>query len=451
MRTLTLHQNRTRLTIARGVHSAVGRAMRALSLLPALVLSGACGELTSLEQEAPARVIADNLIAPENAQLLVTGAISDLECALAQYIVATALVGDEFIDAQLSQVGWDYDRRSLIPALTAYASNTCTATQVPGIYTPVQVARYQSDVILTALEGWTDQQVTNRTDLIAQAAAHAGYAITYLAESMCSAAIDGGPEMSRAELFAAAEDRFTRAIAAATTPPINASIRDMALVGRARVRLNVGRGADARADAALVPPTFVRNATYSAPPAPARRQNLVHTQQFVGFFSSVDPSFRNLTVEGVPDTRVTVVDAGRNGHDAATRVWRTTKYAAPSTPIPIASYDEAQLIIAEVDAANAGTAGNAVAIINALRTRAGLPTHTGGTTPAEVQALVREERRRELFLEGQRFGDIVRLDIPLTPAAGTAYPVKGGTYGPDRGSQVCIPVPDLERNNNPNF
>jgi hypothetical protein len=183
--------------------------MRALSLLPALVLSGACGELTSLEQEAPARVIANDLIAPENAQLLVTGAISDLECALAQYIVATALIGDEFIDAQLSQQGWDYDRRSLIPALTAYASATCNATQVPGLYTPLQVARYQSDVILTALEGWTDQQVTNRTDLIAQAAAHAGYAITYLAESMCTAAIDGGAEMTRAELFAAAEDRFT--------------------------------------------------------------------------------------------------------------------------------------------------------------------------------------------------------------------------------------------------
>jgi hypothetical protein len=444
-----LHRNRTRLTIAR-VHSVVDRAVRALALVPALVLSGACGELTSLEQEAPARVIADNLVAPENAQLLVTGAISDLECALAQYIVATALIGDEFIDAQLSQQGWDYDRRTLIPALTAYASATCTATQVPGIYTPLQVARYQADVILTALEGWTDQQVTNRTDLIAQAAAHAGYATTYLAESMCSAAIDGGPEMTRAQLFAAAEDRFNRAIAAATTAN-NASILNMARVGRARVRLNLNRGADARADAALVPSTFVRTASYSAPPAPARRQNLVHTQQFVGFFSSVDPSFRNLTVEGVPDTRVTVVDAGRNGHDAATRVWRTTKYPAPSTPIPIASYDEAQLIIAEVDAANAATAGNAVAIIDNLRTRAGLPTYTGGTTQAEIQALVREERRRELFLEGQRFGDIVRLDIPLTPAAGTAYPVKGGTYGPDRGSQVCIPVPDLERNNNPNF
>jgi hypothetical protein len=68
-----------------------------------------------------------------------------------------------------------------------------------------------------------------------------------------------------------------------------------------------------------------------------------------------------------------------------------------------------------------------------------------------VQAQVREERRRELFLEGQRLGDIIRFDITMTPPAGTPYPVKGGLYGTDRGSQLCFPLPDVERNNNPNI
>jgi hypothetical protein len=176
----------------------------------------------------------------------------------------------------------------------------------------------------------------------------------------------------------------------------------------------------------------------------------VHTQQYIGLFSSVDPSFRNLTVEGVPDTRVTVVDAGRNGHDGVTRVWRTTKYPAPNSSIPIASYDEAQLIVAEVDAASAATAGNALAIIQNLRTRAGLPAYSGGTTQGEIQALVREERRRELYLEGQRLGDIVRFNITLSPAAGTPFK-NGGVYGSAVGSQACFPLPDVERNNNPSF
>jgi hypothetical protein len=224
----------------------------------------------------------------------------------------------------------------------------------------------------------------------------------------------------------------------------------MAFVGRARARLNQGNTAGARDDALLVPSGFVRNATYSA--EPARRRNVVNSQMYVGLFSSVDPSFRGLMFGGVADSRVVVQDAGRNGQDGATRVWRATKYPAINTPIPIASYDEAQLIIAEVDAA-AGTpegTASAVGIINALHTRANLPQYAGGTA-AEVQAQVREERRRELFLEGHRLNDIIRFNVTLSPAAGTTYPGKGGVYGSHVGSQACFPLPDIEKNNNPNF
>lgn len=433
-----------------GTDHAIARMARVLPIV-LFAVSTACKELTSLEQDAPSRVLARDLIAPTNAQLLVTSAISDYECALASHIVATGLVGDELIDAQLAQVGWDYDRRTIAPSMTTYAGAGCGGLQVPGLYTPIQIARSQAEVVLNALQGWTDAEVANRTDLIAQAAAHAGYSLTLLGEAMCSAAIDGGPEITRAQIFAEAEARFGTAITAATTAN-NAAILNMARVGRARVRLTQNKPAEARADAALVPSGFVRNATYSAPPAPGRRQNLVAAQLFTGLFSSVDPSFRNLTFGGVADPRVTVVDAGVNGHDRATRIWRTTKYPTAGSPIPIASYDEAQLIIAEIDAATGTATGiaSAVAIINDLHTRASLPPYAGGTA-AEVQAQVREERRRELFLEGQRFNDIIRFDVTLTPAAGTNFPVKGGLYGTHRGSQLCFPLPDLERNNNPNF
>lgn len=421
-----------------------------LALLAAAI---ACDELTSLDQEAPSRVLARDLITPANAQLLVISAVSDFECALANYIVAGGLVGDELIDAQLGQAGWDHDRRSIVPSLNAYATNTCNNTQVMGPYTPINLARYQSDVALRALEGWTDAQVTGRTSLISQAAAHAGYSLLLLGEGMCTAAIDGGPELTRAQVFAEAEARFNTAITAATAAS-NDSILNMARVGRARARLNQGNLAGARADAIAVPSTFVRLASYSAPPAAARRQNTIHVQGFIGFYSSIDPSFRDLTLPSgattVADTRVPVVDAGRNGHDGVTRVWRTTKYPQPNSFIPIASYDEAQLIVAEVDAASAATAANAITIINGLRTRAGLPAYQGGVTQAEIQAAVREERRRELFLEGQRLNDIIRFNITLSPAAGTPFK-NGGVYGSAVGSQACFPLPDVERNNNPNI
>src|SRR5918992_6265492 len=91
----------------------------------AVLAAGACSELTSLDQEAPSRVLARDLITPANARLLVISAVSDYECALANYIVAGGLVGDELVDAQLAQAGGDHDRRTIVPALTAYATNQC--------------------------------------------------------------------------------------------------------------------------------------------------------------------------------------------------------------------------------------------------------------------------------------------------------------------------------------
>jgi hypothetical protein len=282
--------------------------------------------------------------------------------------------------------------------------------------------------------------VTGRQDLIAQAAAHAGYALVLLGESACSAALDGGPELTPVQVLTEAEGRFTKAITAAQAAN-NTDILNMARVGRARARIDLKKYAEAKTDAALVPDTYVHNATYSA--ATGRRENLIWTQFFRGLYSSVDPSFRNLTVGGVPDPRVPVVDAGAVGHDRQTRVWRTTKYATISSPIPIASGDEAILLVAEADL-EAGNVTAAVAGINKLRAKSSLPTYGGGTA-AEVRAQLIDERRRELFLEGQRLNDIIRFSIPQLPPAGTAFPFKGGVYG----NQLCFPLPDVERNNNP--
>jgi hypothetical protein len=431
------------------VSHGAGRMARNLTVMgAALIAAAACYDAGKiLDQDAPSRVTASDLDNPNYAQLLVTSAVGDFECAFTQYIVATGLVGDELIDAQLSQVGWDYDRRTIFPASGPYSLFACGQTQVPALYTPLAVARFDADKILKDLQGWTDAQVANRQNLIAQSAVYAGYSLELLGESMCSAAIDLGPEMSRQQLFAAAEARFTTAITAATAAN-NKTMLNAAYVGRARARLNENNLTGAGADAALVTdPTFVLNATYSA--TITRRENLVWSQMYRGLYSAVDPSFRGVTYLGVADPRVTVVDAGTVGTDHATEIWRQTKYTAVGSPIPIARYAEAQLILAEADNAANNTAA-AVGIINALHTKAGIPPYAGGTQ-AEVQAQIIEERRREFFLEGQRFGDLIRYNIAIQPAPGTPFPVKGGSYGPNTGIQLCFPLPDVERNNNPNI
>lgn len=426
-----------------GPNLARGRLAVAVLLTAAVAGCQDAGKI--LEQEAPSRVEAKNLDDPASAQLLVNGAIGDFECSLAQYIIATGLVADELLDAQLSQAGWDYDRRTIFPGSIPYGTTACGATQVPGLYTPLSVARFQADNAARKLQSWTDAEVTNRTSLIAQAATYAGFSLDLLGEAMCSAAIDGGPEMTRTQLFTEAENRFSTAIDAAQSAS-NTAMLNAARLGRARVRLNLGKLPEARADAALVPDNFVLNATYSA--TVTRRENLVWSQMYRGFFSTVDPSFRGLTWLGVPDPRVNVVDGGVNGHDRVTRIWRQTKYPLISSPIPAARAAEAQLIVAEADLA-AGNTASAVAIINALHAKANIPPYAGGTA-AEVKAQIIEERRREFFLEGRRFGDVIRYNLSVVPAPGTPFK-NGGTYGPGTGIQICFPLPDVERNNNPNI
>lgn len=416
-----------------------------LALLGFAILVTACDVQKILEEEAPSRVDAETLNNPAFAQLLVDGAVGDLECALTQYIVAAGLVGDELLNAQLSQAAWDYDRRTIFPASIPYGTAQCTAAQVPGLYTPLSVARFQADNVLRKLESWTDAQVPNRTSLIAQAATYAGFSLELLGESMCSAAIDLGPEMTPAQLFTQAESRFTTAIAAAQTAN-NTTMLNAALIGRARARLNLNKLPEARADAALVPNNFVLNATYSG--AVVRRENMVWSQMYRGLFATVDSSYRGVTWAGLPDPRVNVVDAGVNGQDPNTRIFRQTKYPLINSTIPIARSAEAQLIVAEADLA-AGNTTSPVTIINQLHTNAGIPPYAGGTA-AEIKAQIIEERRREFFLEGHRLGDIIRYGLTVRPLAGTAFS-RGGVYGPGTGAQVCFPLPDVERNNNPSI
>jgi starch-binding outer membrane protein, SusD/RagB family len=256
---------------------------------------------------------------------------------------------------------------------------------------------------------------------------------------MCEMTIDNGPKMTRAEVLAIAEKRFTSGIELATALG-DASLKNMSLVGRARVRLDLNNLTGAVADAALVPAGFVRNAEYSET-TPAR-ENRLYNLTIRNDFLSVGPDYRNLTVNGVADPRVKVLDGKRNGPDNATPMWVQQKFVtgAGAVPLPIASYAEAQLILAEASGGQAG-----LDAINRVRALSGIAP-LAGPAPADIVPIVLEERRRQLFSEGQRYVDMIRKNIPFTPAAGTANR-KSQIFG----TVTCVPLPDVETRNNPNF
>lgn len=435
------HSIRTIRALARG-----GRAAIVVAALHSATLLAACGDILSLKQENPGQLSTETLYLPQNAALLTNGAIADFECAFARYVTGSGLLTDELITAIAQTVNYDYERRTL-QSNSTYGTNTCASSvQQPGIYSPLSTARASADTALARMEGWSDAEVPNRQRLLAQLAAYAGFSLVLLGEGMCSAAINVGPELQPPALFNEAKLRFDKAVTAATAAN-DATLLNFARLGRARALQNLGQLSAAEADAAAVTPATFVVAT-SADAVNARRQNVVNQHTAQSNFSSVDPSFRGVTLNGNPDPRVAVTNTGRNGTAPNVQIWTPDKYPTLATPIPIAKYAEAQLIVAEARAAAGDLPAAQTAINNARNTRAGMPQYDAtGRTQQEVLADIVEERRRELFLEGHRLGDIRRYSLPLNPAPGTAYTTGGGTYG----TQSCFALPDVERINNPNI
>lgn len=429
--------------IARRMTRATTTAGRLLTVVALSTPVLSCNLLDKgLEATAPDKIETSTLEIPANAGLIVNSAIGNFECALKSYIVDAAMASGEFMDATPTAANWAFDRRDTDPtADTRYATNGCDAY---GIYTPIQIARGTADRALELLQGWTDAQVPDRQNLIAKAAAYAGYSRILLGEGFCEAAINLGPLLTSNDVFASAETMFTTAISAAQAAGDQQTL-NMAYVGRARARLDQGNKTGAAADAALVSAGFVLNATSEN--APTIRQNRVQPFNQAGLVS-VGATYRNMTVAGpggpVPDTRVAVTNANKDGTDNRTPLYIQTKYATSTSPIPIASYKEAQLIIAEAQQGQ-----TAVNIINSLRAASGLPAFSS-TDPTAIANEVTEARKRELFLEGQHLYDVRRLNLPLDPAPGIPYStvyLKGGNYGSER----CFPLPDVETLNNPNI
>lgn len=419
---------------------------RILAFGAALVVVIGCTDLTTLTQSNPGALSSTTVYTPLNAPLIVNGAISDFECAFSRYVVGSGVFTDELANAIGNAANYDYDRRTLTTG-ASYGTGTCGNNQQAPIYTPLSIARRSADTAIAHLKSWTDAQMpsgVSRAKLVGQSYAYAGYSLILMGEGMCSAAINLGPELTPAQLFAEAKSRFDSSIAYATMGNDQTTV-SFATLGRARTQLDLGNLAAAGTDAATIQPGFVVN--MSTDGINIRRQNFVFFTINNSNFATVDASFRGLTVNGAPDPRVAVTSAGNSGTAPNSPIFTPDKYPALSTVMPIARYAEAQLIVAEAKAASGDLAGSVAAINAARATHAGLPAFDGtGQTAASLKTQTVEERRRELFLEGHRLGDLRRYGLAFTPAAGTAYP-GGATYG----TETCFPLPDVERINNPNI
>lgn len=335
--------------------------------------------------------------------------------------------------------GGSFVARQEVDLRNVPTSNDIVATE---IWTVLQTAaKTAKDLQRDIEEGFFPNLVPQGVDSpeFARVSLLSGYARVFLADLFCTVAFDGtGPELSSGEVYEMAAEDFTAAIDATGA---EAEVRNAALVGRARVGLQLGNEGPAEADAVRVPGDFVFLVQYSG--ATAREENDNFNFTWNNERLTVDPRFRDLTVDGTeaPDPRVQLFATGGTGFNGSLLQFNPMKYNARSASIRLATWEEAQLILAEIRGGEA-----ARAILNDLRAARGIAdpiTPEEASTPGEIRDRVIEEKARALFMEGQRMPDLRRyadrFGLDLFPA------------GPGFGDQRCMPLPDLERDNNPDI
>jgi len=302
-----------------------------------------------------------------------------------------------------------------------------------------------------------------KSPIAAQGLLYVGFANRLLGENMCETTIDGGPREPASVHFTRAEAAFTEAIAIATaannTPFLNA-----ARSGRASVRTWLGDWTGAAADAALTPKTFKfqaqynnldreqHNAYYFAMDGSTfRNETIWHTWYADYFDQTQDPRVKYLTFPQWKFTQGSVGDLG-DGRGVIGQVlfYQQQKYTSVSAPIDLTDGREALMIIAE-SRLRGGDAPGAMALVNILRTDAGVPLRNVAVTSDSAWTYLKLETLIETYLEGRSLGLRRRWDgkgaDPQTPGGLPALLRMDDRKGKD----TCFPIGRTELNTNPNL
>ncbi len=409
-------------------------------------------------------------------------------------------VQDEFLDDETTHTGLvrGAERSLLIGAMRIFfASATVTREVFPGGDTNSHSPRIQAGALPSNEmdEYWDDTQqarfiaedalrrfnkegVTASNVNRAQAMLWAGYASKLLGENFCQIVIDGGSAEDRDVALQRAENHFTDAIAAAA----NAQQLQAAHAGRAQTRIERGDWAGALQDAAQVDTDFVYG--IEADPAFVETRNFIafanlnenyrqYTYHYTYFYDDLGSGFGTGYYTATGDERVTyttdpdfpVANASLPGFGNVP--WSFDPDFGLSDPVILSSGSEMRLYEAEAILLNdPGSYQDAMDLINEVRAsyvsdfdEMPLLPLTAASA-AEAGTHLKNERLIDGHLKGRRFLDLRRWGG--IPGVGNAARdnTPGDYYWPDWGqltdifdaepTATCFPIPDSERDINPN-
>lgn len=417
-----------------------GAALGVAALALIVAVSG-CDSLLEVEPN-PEEVPADALDDPTALQSRLVGTEAEFWFSHSHAIWYAGLFTDELIDATGFE---EVDERRVQPSNGTIGSAGYNQDGIDGLWTPVQTAVATADGLQQDIaDGSFPDQLPSaeNSDEYARMSIFAGYAKLSLGELFCTTAFGGdGPELTSQETYAIAAEEFTQAIEASN---VSEDVLYAALVGRARAHLMMGNDQSALSDAQRVPLEWeMVGDVFSS--ASIVEENELWDMITDSQRSSVGPDFRELTIDDTEtaDPRVDVFHDPNDqfGSDGSTVLWQARKYLSADAPVRLASGVEARYIVAELQGGQ-----QAVDIINEVRDHQGIDVDWQPDDPTDEDEILRKvisERSRSLFLEGNRMGNMRRyLDrygIDLFPT------------GEGFGDQTCMPLPNAERDFNPDI
>ena len=411
-------------------------------------LFGMVGCDTLLDVDLPGTLPAENLRLPSNAPLLANSVQSQFECFFANYVGAKAVWTDEAVSGS-QRAGRQFWMTRQEGPIANRGSGSCETTTEGNawadLYTHYNTYGLGRDVV-SWLEEWTDEEVPGRMQLLATSRAYTAYAIMLGGQTFCAGMVlePSGDIVRPVQVMETARQWWDQTLTEAGAAGDD-QLQNLARVGLARTELWLGNLDAAAQHAEQVAAGFRFDATYADHP---NRENHVTTEFRRDNHQTVYPGLTGLDteVDGVADPRVAMNDRNTLTIDGRTPGWAPAKYSSTSSPIRMASWEEAQLIIAE-----ARLGQEAVDRINTLRAQHGLPTYTPDNVNDDDEILdqVLEERRRELWIEGHRINDFLRhFD---RPSIRDAWP-EGQTHDGDPiQERYCFWFPEREVDANPNI